>query len=253
MSIEDNTMQASDEATVEETTADSQTVEQTDDSNDSNVSQEAIESNESGSNAEVREDNKPASQDQDAKTDSKPLSRRSAAYRIKQLVEENKTLREQQKPAAQDEWELPLEDDEKPDIEALIAKEVEKRLNPVISESTKNADDGEISELFSGDKAADRSKYEGKIREMWNLPQYKDVAAADLYKIAKFDELSSSMDSIKQQAVEEYKKAEREAKDSSAGGNSNISNRTGKTGKSISEMTDQELLEHNERVKAGLA
>ena len=126
-------------------------------------------------------------------------------------------------------------------------------MHPVISESSKAADDGEISELFTGEKAAERSKYEPRIREMWNQAQYKDVAAQDLYKIAKFDELSASMDTIKQQAVEEYKAALKEAKDSSASGTSNTSNRMGETSKSINDMTDEEFRQHNERVKAGLA
>lgn len=252
MSDEDNMQASENEATAEETAAESQTVEQTDDSNDSQKT--SGESTESAQTSEVKEDNKTAPQNQDAKIDSKPVSRRSAAYRIQQLANENKILKQQQqKPEQTDEWEEPAEDEPQPDIAALIAKEVEKRLNPVISESTKNADDGEISELFSGEKAEERSKYENSIREMWKLPQYKDVAAQDLYKIAKFDELSSSMDSVKQQAIEEYKAAQKEAKESSASGTSNTSNRTGKTEKSIVDMTDAELLDHNERVKAGLA
>ncbi len=200
------------------------------------------------------EQNKDKNQSQE-QTSEKPLSRRSAAYRVQQLLKENQELKKQAKPAepAQDEWEIPLEEENQPDIAALIAREVEKRLHPVISESSKNADDGEISELFSGEKAEDRPKYEDRIRSMWNQPQYKDVAAKDLYKIAKYDEIAGSMDMVRQQAVEDYKKAQVEARNNSSGGSTNTSNRAGKSGKSVSEMTDKELLEHNERVKAGLA
>ncbi len=253
---DDAELQVSPEETpVEQTTTDSQPEEQ---NNDSNVSQETPESTAAGSNAEENKsqsENKNTSEvNQDAKPDSKPSSRRSAAYRVQQLLKENQELKKQTKPAEQqvDEWENPFEEESQPDIAELIAREVEKRLHPVISESSKNADDGEISELFSGDNANDRSKYEDRIRTMWNQPQYKEVAAKDLYKIAKFDELSGSMDSVRQQAVEDYKKAQQEAKNNSSGGSTNTSNRAGKTGKPVSEMSDKELLEHNERVKAGL-
>jgi hypothetical protein len=124
-------------------------------------------------------------------------------------------------------------------------------LNPIVSESSKAADDSEISELFSG-KPEDRSKYEGQIRSFWNLPQYKDVAAQDIFNMLRGKEIEQTITQAKQQAIEEFKKAEREAKDSSASGTSN-SNRTGKGGKSIADMTDEEFIQHNERVKAGLA
>ena len=250
MSDEDTTLQTSNEVPVEQTTADSQTVEQ---SADSNVEQttESVEGE-----TQVAEENKQEKvQEPENKPEEKPekpISRRSAEYRIKQLVEENKNLKQQQQPVEQNEWEIQADNETQPDIQALIAQEVEKRLHPVISQSSKTADDGEISELFSGDKAGERSSYESKIREMWKLDQYKDVAASDLYKIAKFNDMSKSMDSVKQQAIEDYKKAEREARESSAGGNSNNSNRTG-TGKPISQMTNEEFEAHNERVKRGLA
>ena len=73
---------------------------------------------------------------------------------------------------------------------------------------------------------------------MWKLPQYKDVAAADLYKIASFDVAVSSAVA---KGIEDYKQAVKEAKDSSASGSANTSNRTGKGGKSIADMTDEEF------------
>lgn len=230
--------QAAQAASVEETTADSQSDTQTQDSNVTSTEG-------AGESTASTGDTKP-SQETDVK-DSKPVSRRSAAYRIQQLVNENNQLRQQQKPVQQDE-ENTAQDD-KPDIAAIVAREVEKRLNPIVSESSKTADEAELSELFTGDKAAERTKYESRIRELWKLPQYKDVAASDLYKIASFDEAVASATA---RAIEEYKKAEKEARESSTSG-SNTSNRTGKSGKSISDMTDEEFAAHNARVKAGLA
>lgn len=244
-------LQVSDQdMTVEETTADSQSEEQTQDSNAGSTEQTG--ESQAGSDTEnAGSSDKEQSEAQDTKQESKPLSRRSAAYRIQELVKENNELKKQvRKPVQQDDWGEEPQEDDKPDIAALVAKEVEKRLNPVISESTKAADDAEINELFSGDRAGERSKYEPAIRDMWKLPQYKDVAAADLYKIASFHDAVATATA---RAIEDYKKAQKEARDSSASGTSNTSNRTGKGGKSVADMTDEEFLQHNERVKAGLA
>jgi hypothetical protein len=230
------------ESSVEQTTVDSQSVEQTTDTQ----SQET--GDQTSSNTDASTDDKKPSETQDVKQESKPLSRRSAAYRIQELVRENKQLKEQQKPVQQDEWEEEPAQDDKPDVAALVAKEVEKRLNPIVSESSKAADDSEINELFSGDKAGERPKYEPKIREMWNQSQYKDVAAFDLYKIASFDDAVSSAVS---KGIEEYKKADKEAKESSASGTSN-SNRTGKGGHDVLNMSSEEFQKHNERIKAQL-
>jgi hypothetical protein len=252
----DKAEQVADEATsVEETTADSQSETQAQDSNASSTEQAGENQGEAESQADTAStgDNS-KSENQDSKQDSKPVSRRSAAYRIQQLVKENDQLKKQVgKPLQeQDDWEQPADDGPKPDIQALIDAAVEKRLNPIVSESSKTADDVELSELFSG-KPEDRSKYESKIRSYWNLPQYKDVAAQDIFNMLRGSEIEQSITQAKQQAIEEFKKAEREAKDSSASGSSNTSNRTGKGGKSVSDMTDEEFRQHNERVKAGQA
>ncbi len=242
----DEATQVSQDTSAENTAADSESVEQT------NASHETSEgaSQEQGESQSASSSDKEQTQNQAPKADSKPLSRRSAAYRIQQLVRENTELKKQQeKPVQeQDEWSEDTQTDDKPDISALVAKEVEKRLNPVISESSKAADEAELSELFSGDKASERSKYEPKIREMWKLGQYKDVAAQDLYKIASFDDAVATATA---KAIEDYKKAEKEAKESSASGTSN-SNRTGKGGKSINDLSDEEFAARNERIKAGL-
>jgi hypothetical protein len=256
MADEADMQESEQDSSVEETTADSQSETQAQDS-DANSTEQAGE-NQEGKADEGQADqsastgDKSKSENQDSKKDSKPVSRRSAAYRINQLVEENKTLKQQLgKPVQeQDEWEQSAQEDDQPDIASLITKEVERRLHPVISESTKAADDAEINELFSGDKAGERPKYEPKIREMWNQAQYKDVAAADLYKIASFDDAVSAAVT---KGIEEYKKADKEARESSASGSSNTSNRTGKGGKSVNDMTDEEFRQHNERVKAGQA
>lgn len=254
MADEANTQTSDEEVSVEQTTVDSQSETQAQDSN-ANSTEQAGENQEGqaeGKAETASTGDKSKSEDQDSKQDSKPLSRRSAAYRIQQLVKENDQLKKQiGKPSQeQDEWEENPQEDDKPNISELVAKEVERRLNPVISESTKTADDSEINELFTGDKATERPKYESRIREMWKLDQYKDVAASDLYKIVSFDEAVSSAVS---KGIEDYKRAEKEAKESSASGTSNTSNRTGKGGKSVADMTDEEFIQHNERVKAGQA
>lgn len=254
MSEEDNTQESVQDSSVEETTVDSQSETQTQDSNDDSSEQSSEQSGSETTDTASTGDTKP-SETQDVKPETKPLSRRSAAYRIQQLTRENRELKQQQKPVQQeqDEWEENPQEDEQPDIASLVAKEVEKRLNPVISESTKTADDSEINELFSGDRASERSKYEDKIRDMWKLPQYKDVAAADLYAIATQSDIATKIAQAKLEAIEDYKKAVIEAKESSASGTSNTSNRTGKGGKSVNDMTDEEFRQHNERVKAGQA
>jgi hypothetical protein len=255
MADEADMQESEQDSSVEETTADSQSETQAQDS-DANSTEQAGENqgttDSSSADQSASTGDKSKSENQDSKKDSKPVSRRSAAYRINQLVEENKILKQQiRKPAQeQDEWEQPAQEDDQPDVASLIAKEVEKRLTPIVSESTKAADDAEINELFSGDRAGERPKYEPKIREMWNQSQYKDVAAADLYKIASFED---AVNAATAKAIEEYKTAQKEAKDSSASGSSNTSNRTGKGGSSVADMTDEEFIQHNERVKAGQA
>jgi hypothetical protein len=187
---------------------------------------------------------------QDVKPE-KPASRRSAQYRINQLTQQVKELKEQQKPA--NEWEEPVEPN--PEMTALKAEIEELRglVKPVMDNTAKSADDLEISEVFTGDNAADRAKYEARIREMWNDPKapYKDVSASDLYKIAKFDELKGSIESIKQQAIEEYKKAGQEAQESSGLGNSDSSNRTVTGEKSAWDMSEEEFLKVHNKARAG--
>ena len=243
----DEATQVSQDTSAENTAADSESVEQTNASHE--TSQDASQAGDKTDQSASTGD-KSKSETQDTKPESKPLSRRSAAYRIQQLVNENNELKKQVgKPKQeQNEWEEDTPTDDKPDISELVAKEVERRLNPVMSEHSKAADDAELGELFSGDKASERSKYEGKIRAMWGLPQYKDVAAQDLYKIASFDDAVSSAVA---KAIEDYKTAQKEAKDSSASGTSN-SNRTGKGGKSVNDLSDAEFAARNERIKAGL-
>jgi len=254
---EEATQVSEQDTSAEQTAADSQSEQQTTDA--SHETQEGSEQKQDGkaeptaaADQSASTGDKSKSEDQDSKVDSKPLSRRSAAYRIQQLVEENKTLREQAKPKEQDPdaWSEEPRADEQPDIAALVAKEVEKRLNPVINESSKTADDGEINELFSGERASERSQYEGKIREMWKLPQYKDVAALDLYAMLRGQSIDAIVSKAVEDALAKTRQADKEAKESSASGNSNT-NRTGKT-KSVADMTDEELLAQNERVKAGL-
>jgi hypothetical protein len=247
---EEATQEVEQTSSAENTAAESQTVEQTtQDAGDTQQSTEQTSDIEGKADAASTGEKKP-SETQDVKPESKPLSRRSAAYRIQQLVNENNELKKQVgKPKQeQNEWEEETAQDDQPNIAELVAKEVERRLNPIVSESSKAADDSEINELFSGEKAGERTKYEPKIREMWKLPQYKDVAASELYKIASFDDAVSSAVT---KGIEEYKKAEKEAKDSSASGTSN-SNRTGKGGKSITDLSDEEFAARNERIKAGL-
>jgi hypothetical protein len=247
MADEANPQTSDEEVSVETTTEESQPETETPDSNETSTE----DSGESTEKSASTGDTKP-SETQDVKPETKPLSRRSAAYRIEQLVKENKALRQQQKPVQQvEEWEeTPQEDEPQPSVAELVAKEVERRLNPVLSESTKAADDSEINELFTGDKAAERTKYESRIREMWKLPQYKDTAASDLYKIVSFDDAVATATA---KAIEDYKQAVKEAKESSGSGSTNTSNRTGRNGKSIADMTDEEFRQHNERVKAGQA
>jgi hypothetical protein len=243
--------QATDVASAENTAAASATETPTSDSNQTSTEQQ-VENQGEADKAEPAASDKKQSENQDSKTDSKPLSRRSATFRIQQLTRENKELREQVKPKDQQ------DDDgvgehragEQSNISELVQQEVQKALNPVITESSKAADDAEVNELFADKTPEIRAKYEPKIRSMWNLPQYKDVSAADLFKILDHDSIAGSIEKVKVEAVEEHKKAEKEAKESSAGGTNN-SNRTGKTGKSVADMTPQELEEHNQRVIAG--
>jgi hypothetical protein len=258
MAEEANSQDSTQESSAETPAVDSQSSEQTtQDTQSQDQSTESQSSDTEGNADAASTGDKSKVENQDSKQDSKPLSRRSAAYRIQQLVNENKVLKKQQEPKQeQNEWEDENASDDtpqQPDISELVQKEVEKRLNPVITEHSKSADDAEISELFTGDRAADKDKYADKIRKMWNDPKapYKDVAAVDLYKIAKFDELQASIPAIQQQAVEDYKNAEKEAKESSASGTSN-SNRSGKGGSDVLNMSSEEFQRHNEQIKAKL-
>jgi hypothetical protein len=242
MADEANTQEAQ-ASTAETTAAESQTVEQT---------TTPAEGEQTATEAAASTGDKSTSENKDAKQEFKPVSRRSAQFRIQQLNNRVKELEATQKPKEQEEGDEDAGDDQpqdKPDISALVAQEVERRLNPVISEHTKSADDAELNELFAGDKASERSKYEEPIRNAWKLDQYKNLAAADLYKIATYDEAVAN---AKAQAIEEYKKADKEAKESSASGSSNTSNRTDKGGKSVWDMSPEEFQKHNEQIKAKL-
>jgi hypothetical protein len=239
MPEETQAQQEAQASTAETTAAESQSVEQTGQTEaaaNTGTEAKATEAASTGDKSKAQDS---------AQKESKPVSRRSAQYRIEQLVKENNALKQGKQSATQQESTETEPAAENPDISALVAKEVERRLNPLMSESSKNADDQELKELFSGDKAAEQSKYESKIRDMWKLPQYKDTAAADLYKIASFDDVVAATAA---KAVEQYKNAEKEARENSTGGSSNNSNRTGKT---ATTMSDADILANNERIKAG--
>lgn len=204
-----------------------------------------------------RAESKPAQQgDPASKSEAKPVSRRSAAYRIQQLAKENADLKQQiGKPTESptvDEWGNPIAAGTPPDPKiAKLEAEIEAlkgMVQPVMTSTQKAADDAELGELFAG-KPEEKAKYEDRLRTLWNEPQYKDLAASDLYKIATYDEAIAN---ARLQAVEDYKKAAQEAKEASASGSSNTSNRTGNS-KSPADMTDEELQAHNERIKAGIA
>src|SRR5581483_2102849 len=96
-------------------------------------------------------------------------------------------------------------------------------LKPIVDDLSKNADETELKEFFSGDMAAHKSQYEDRIRESWNLPQYKDLAASDIFKILDYDSL---IERVSAEAIEVYKQAEKEAKEQSSGGTSSA-NRSG--------------------------
>ena len=240
------------EQTAPDSASENQTEEQTSQSTEAEQASSDEQSEPADSSDKEQEQSKTEDSNEQSKDskESKPLSRRSAAYRIQQLTREVKELRQQKKPQAEDDWDEEPRTDEQPNIAELVAKEVEKRLTPVITESSRAADDSEIGELFSGN-AADRSKYEGQIRSLWNLSQYNDVAALDLLNMLRGKEMDQRLSQAKQDGVEEYKKAEKEAKESSASGTSN-SNRTGKSGKSVADMSPEELQKHNEQVLSKL-
>lgn len=186
------------------------------------------------------------SADQTKQSDGKPRSRRSAAFRIHQLATEVKDLKAKLGEKDGDQGDNDANPaDEKPDIASLVQQEVAKHLKPFESVNTKAADDAELTELFAG-KPEEKTKYEGKIREMWNdqkNPQYKDLSAEDLYKIASYEDAMAK-------GAEEVRKADVEAKASSSTASSAA--RTSKTGKSVLEMTPEEFQQHNEKIKAKL-
>lgn len=242
MADEATTQEVEQTSPVEPTTPESQTVEQT-----PAVSEPGQEPQKPAEATEPK---------QEPKAEVKPTSRRSAQFRIQELVRENNELKKQVAPKEEafDEWGNPKPaTEETPDpkytkLEAEI-EALKGLVKPVMTSTQKAADDTELSELFTGEKASEREKYEESIRKMWEQPQYKDLAAVDLYKIATFD---AAIANARTQAIEEYKKAEKEAKENSSSGSSNTSNRTGKDSKSVWDMTPEEFQKHNEQVKARL-
>jgi len=179
-----------------------------------------------------------------------PMSRRSAKYRIEQLARENAELRKQNglpaKAAEQpDEGEpQPTDPQPQPDVAKLVEQEVAKRLNPVMSENSRAADDAEINELFTGSLATQKAEFEPKIREAWKLPQYKDLSAADLYKVLTYD---AELAKAKLAAVEEFKKAGKEAKESSGSGTS--ARKDGKE-KTAWDLSEEELKKVTDRARS---
>lgn len=184
---------------------------------------------------------------------SPPRSRRSAQFRIEQLARENAELRKQNgnPPAPADPDEPPQPDDNPnptdPDVD-LRLKRIEKGTKLVLDHALSAEDNAELSELFSGEKASERAVYEPQIRAMWNNPQYKDLSAADAYALTKGKSLPDQIAKAKLQAVEDYKKAEIEAKNSSTGGSNSSANRNGRA---PAIPSDEEILAQNEKVKAG--
>jgi hypothetical protein len=187
---------------------------------------------------------------QEVKPENKPQSRRSAAFRIQELVRENNELKKQVAPKEEaDEFGNPAE--EKPDEKyAKLEAEIEQLkglVKPVMTNSQRAADDAELSELFTGERAVEKSKYEEPIRKMWELSQYKDTSAADLYKIVAFDD---AVKAATEKAIAEYKEAEKQAKESSASGTNSGKNRTGKTEKTAWDMTDEEFKAATDKARA---
>jgi hypothetical protein len=187
----------------------------------------------------------------------KPKSRNSASARIKQVVSERddwkskyEALAAKQAGKEGDDGD-PQPDDNKPNATDPkdISSEVARQLEPVLSQHRQQVDDTELAELFAGDNAGKKAVYEPKIREAWKLDQYKGLAASDLLKILDYD---TAVANAKRQGVEEFKKAEQEAREASGAGNNNTINRTGKGGSPAAQMTDEELIAHNNRVKAGI-
>lgn len=180
----------------------------------------------------------------------KPLSRRSAAYRIQQLNDQIRDLKAGRGSQAaesndqQDGGDTQDDQSKQPDISALVAAEVAKALKPYESATTRTADDAEINELFAG-KPEEQKKYEAAIREKWNLPQYKDLAAQDVYRIVSYDE---AVKAAVAKGIEDFKKAEKEAKDSSTGGSS-VRGKGGQ--KTAWDISDKEFKEQTDRVRAG--
>lgn len=201
-------------------------------------------------------DKSQSDQNKDSKQEFKPVSRRSAAHRIQQLARENAELRKNNEKSQQDsqddQGDENAGDDPKPDINKLVAEAVQAALKPVMTEHTKTADDSEINEFFSGEKASQRAEYEPQIRKLWELPQYKDVAAQDLHAMLVGRNIDLVVSKAVEEALKQAKVAESEAKESSASGSSNISNRTGKDGKSVWDMSSEEFQKHNEQIKAKL-
>lgn len=193
---------------------------------------------------------------QEPKAEVKPTSRRSAQFRIQQLVNENNQLKSQIAPKQEqpsvDEWGNTIEPAaETPDPRyAKLEAEIEALkglVKPVMTSTQKAADDTELSELFTG-KPEERTKYEEPIRKMWELPQYKDLAAVDLYKIATYEDAIAN---ARAQAIEEYKKADKEAKESSASGSSSTNSRTEKPGqKTAWDMTEEEFKAVTDKARA---
>lgn len=244
---DEQTQQAAPAATAENTAADSATDKQTAEGSTKPQEQQ-------GAGDQTSQDGQQQQQQQkQPEAGRKSSPRRSASTRIQTLANEVRDLKEENArlkagrqngdQSGEDEHQNgSQQDSQQPNVRA----EVERLVSPLLKQSQETADDAEISELFTGERAALRGELEPAIREMWKQDQYKDVSAADLFRIARYD---ADVAAAGQKAVEAYKAAEKKAKEESTGGNSSTSNRSGS--KPVSQMTDQELLEHNEQVKAG--
>ena len=127
----------------------------------------------------------------------------------------------------------PQPDEPKPDISKQVEEEVDRRLAPVLNEHSKAADDAELTELFTGDLAPERAKYErDHPRTVATAPVQGRRCQRPLQNRC-FRRRSLPPES---QAVETYKKAQKEAKDSSSGG---TSARKGDKSESAWELTDE--------------
>lgn len=131
-----------------------------------------------------------------------------------------------------------------PEAARALSREVRKATEPIAHALARQSDEKELQELFASDPAA--KSYEKRIRAFMGHEAYRNVPAVAIYHHLHYE-------AAKKAASEKRSKADREAGHSRTGGHPTRtrSDFDKLTAEGISDMSDEQFAELQQRVKTG--